>query len=157
MTIRHPVLRVALLALVIGLLAAACVRESDENANEGVDASGGGVVVEVRITDDEIALPDEIPAGPAVFEVTNNGTVTHGFAIEGVDDQLELRLDELDTLTVSLEQGTYVAYSPVADDREGGLETEFTVVEATEEDNRDPADAGVGPSDVQDEIEDEGP
>lgn len=152
-TIQHPI-RVALIVLAATLVLSACAREDDDTLNEGTNPSGGEIVIEVRITDDGIALPDEIPSGPLLFEVTNNGTVTHGFAIEGVEEQLELRLDELATLRTELAPGSYVAYSQVEDDRANGLEAEFTVVERADDD--DPADAGVGPSEEQDPIDDGG-
>jgi hypothetical protein len=148
---------VATLALVVALALSACVRESDENANEGVNAPGDAVAIEVRITDEEISLPDEVPAGRLVFEVTNNGETDHGFAIEGVAEQLDdLAIDELDVLRVELEPGTYTVFSPVDGDREAGLERTLTVTEATEDDNSAPADGGVGPSEEQDPIDDDG-
>lgn len=148
-------IRIALLLVAATIVLGACAREDDDTLNEGTNPSGGEIVIEVRITDDGIALPDEIPAGPLLFEVTNNGTVTHGFAIDGVDEQLELRLDELATLRTELDTGTHVAYSQVGDDRANGLEVEFTVVERTDDGNRDPADGGVGPSEEQDPIDDD--
>lgn len=145
------------LALVALAVLSACARESNENTNEGVDAEGADVVIEAQINDDGFVLPDEMPAGMAVFEVTNSGTTPHGFAIEGIDDQLtELGIDELATLRVELTPGTYVVYSPVDGDREAGLERELVVTEATSSDGAPLRDDAVGPSDQQDEIDDEG-
>ena len=109
-TLRRALLP-AFLALALPL--AACVRESDENTNEGTDASPGATVVEVELTDGSVEMPGEIPAGPVHFEVTNSGTVPHGFAIDGVDDALDdLLPDQLETLFTELEAATYVVYSP---------------------------------------------
>jgi hypothetical protein len=115
-----------LAALVLG----ACARESDENLNEGVNPSPGEVVVEVRLTDDSIEMPAEIPGGGVLFEVTNSGTVPHGFAIEGVDERLDsLFSDDLEELRTTLEPGTYRVFSPVEGDAEAGLELDLTVTE----------------------------
>ena len=147
---------VAVLAVVALVLLAACTRESNENTNEGINPSGG-VAVEVRLTDDAIEMPDEIPSGQTAFEVTNSGTTAHGFAIEGVDDQLEgLLVDQLEVLRVDLEPGTYTVYSPEDGDREAGLEWELTVTEASPSEGAPLRDDAVGPSDEQDELGDEG-
>jgi hypothetical protein len=147
-----PLLVLAVLALALG----ACTRESDENTNEGVDASGAAVALEVEITDESIEMPESVGAGTVVFEVSNTGTSEHGFAIEGVGEQLpSLGVDELDALQLELEPGTYVVFSPVEGDREAGLERELTVTEASATSGSDPADDGVGPSERQDEMDDE--
>lgn len=146
-------------AVIIPLIALAlvgCFRESDPNTNEGTDPSPGEIVLEVEITDESIEMPDEIENGPVLFEVTNTGTMPHGFAIEGIEEQIdELLTDGLETLRAELEPGTYVVYSPVEGDREAGLERELTVTEAQDEDENE-ADGGVGPSEEQAPIEDEG-
>lgn len=145
----------------IGLLAAvaltSCV-SSERTENEGRPPPGDYFVI-VHLTDDGIELPDETPAGTVSFEVENNGEEQHGFVIEGpgVSERLE-DLDPLErgVLTVNLEPGTYAVYSPTDDDREDGLEATLEVTEAPP--SQPPAERpGVGPSDVQDSIEDEGP
>lgn len=147
---------VGVAALTMSLVLAGCFRESDANTNEGTNPSPGEIVVEVNITDETIEMPDQIESGPVLFEVTNSGTAPHGFAIDGVDEQIDdLLTDGLETLRTELEPGTYVVYSPVEGDREAGLERELTVTEA-EAESPNPADGGVGPSEEQDPIEDEG-
>ena len=59
---------------------------------------------------------------------------------------------ERGVLTVNLEPGTYSVYSPIGDDREEGLEV--TGPPPSQNAGEQP---GVGPSDRQDPIEDEGP
>lgn len=154
-----PMKMPALVALVLLALAVtACFRESDENTNEGTNPSPGGYVVEVRLTDASIEMPAEIPGGDVTFEVTNSGEKPHGFAIEGVTEELDdLRVDQLDTVRTELEPGTYVVYSPVEGDREAGLELELTVTEEEGDDEAPLNDEAIGPSDEQDPIEDEGP
>lgn len=151
---RSALLAAALLATAV--VVSGCFRESDGNTNEGTNPSPGEIVVEVNITDETIQMPDEIESGPVLFEVTNSGTAPHGFAIEGVAEQIDdLLTDGLETLRTELEPGTYVVYSPVEGDREAGLERELTVTEA-EAESPNPVDGGVGPSEEQDPIEDDG-
>ena len=139
---RSSLLAVPLLALAL----VGCFREDDENTMEGVDPSPGQVVVEVELTDDGIVMNDEIAAGDLLFEVTNSGEQPHGFAIDGHDGGLEsLQPDQLDTVAVALEPGTYVAYSPVEGDRDAGLELEFTTVEMAEQSGAPNFEEGVEP------------
>lgn len=143
--------------LVVAFSLAGCFNERDENTNEGTNPSPGAVAVEVRLTDDAIELPSEIPGGQAQFEVSNAGEEPHGFAIEGVDAALdELQPDQLETLRVELEPGTYTVYSPVEGDRDAGLEVELTVTEPADDDGAPLNDEGVGPSEEQQPIEDGG-
>ena len=134
----------------------ACFREGDENTNEGADTSPGEIAVEVLLRDDGIEMPDEIPGGAVVFEVTNSGTTNHGFAIDGVDGSIDsLGPDGLETLRAELEPGTYTVFSPVEGDRDAGLERELTVTEAEGGGGGDNlSDEGVGPSEQQDTVED---
>jgi hypothetical protein len=149
--------RLMLVVLVVALLIVlgACTREGDENANEGVPASDADVAVEVELSDDSIQMPDRISAGEALFEVANGGTTGHGFAIEGIEDQIdEIGVDQFDSLRVTLEPGTYVVFSPVGSDRDDGLERELTVTEASASDAPDAADEAVGPSEQQEDMDD---
>jgi len=148
---------IAAAAATLALLTlAGCFRESDENTNEGTNPSPGAVAVEVLLTDEAIEMPDEIEAGPVLFEVTNGGTAGHGFVIENVDEAIdELAPDQLDTVQTELEPGTYTVYSPVGEDRENGLERELTVTEAGGDGGAPLGDEGVGPSEEQDPIDDE--
>jgi hypothetical protein len=158
MPIKMPLLPISVLVTVLALTLTSCFNERDENTNEGTNPSPGELVVEVELTDDGIEMPDEVPAGALLFEVTNSGTQPHGFAIDGVDGGLdELLADQLDTVHLELEPGTYTAYSSVEGDREDGLERELTVTEAVDEGGAPLNDEGVGPSEEQDPIEDEGP
>jgi hypothetical protein len=139
---RFSLMTVPLLALAL----VGCFREDDENTNEGVDPSPGQIVVEVELTDGGIVMNDEIAAGDLLFEVTNSGEQAHGFTIEGHDGGLEsLQPDQLDTLSVTLEPGTYLAYSPVEGDRDAGLELEFTTVETAEQSGAPNFEEGVEP------------
>ncbi len=151
-TTRPSAVGAVLLAVASSL--AGCFNERDENTNEGTNPSPGAIAVEVRLTDDAIELPDEIPGGEVEFEVSNAGEAPHGFAIEGVDAALdELRPDQLDTLRVELQPGTYTVYSPVEGDRDAGLQAELTVTEPAGDDGAPLNNEGVGPSEEQQPIE----
>jgi hypothetical protein len=155
-------LHVRTLLAVLALLLAAtsgCVRETDDNTNEGIDASPGEVAVEVLLTDSSIEMPTEIQAGAAVFEVTNGGTTDHGFVIDGIAGGLDsVGVDQLDTLRAELAPGTYAVYSPIEGDRENGLELELTITESDDGASAAPlGDDAVGPSDEQAPIEDNAP
>jgi hypothetical protein len=139
----------------MAIVLTSCFRESDENTNEGTNPSAGAVAVEVLLTDDGIEMPNEVPAGPVLFEVTNAGSTTHGFAIEGVDEALDdLAPDQLDTIQPELEPGTYVVYSPVEGDRDAGLELELTVTEADDSGGAPLNDEAIGPSEEQAPVDD---
>ncbi len=131
MTTRTRAIPLSIAIGVAALLAlGACARESDENTNEGTNPSSGEIVVEVRLTDSSIEMPDEIPGGPVLFEVTNSGTEPHGFVIEGVSDSLDsLTTDDLATLRVELDTGTYRVFSEVDGDVDAGLERNLMVTE----------------------------
>lgn len=87
--------------------------------------------VETSLVEWSVDLPAEMEAGRTAFEVSNDGTVRHRFAIEGegIDAVLEANLQpgETDTLEVDLEPGTYVVSCPIANHRGRGMETEIVV------------------------------
>ena len=142
--------RTLVLGLALVLAIAACTRESSEDTNEGTDPSPGEAVIEVLITDDGIEMPEELPAGPLLFEVTNGGTVAHGFAIDGVDGALDsLQPDQLDTLRTELTPGSHTVYSPVEGDRESGLEITVTATETAGASGAPLGDEGVSGSEQQ--------
>jgi uncharacterized cupredoxin-like copper-binding protein len=88
-------------------------------------------IVDVSLTEFAIDLETTLEAGPVVFDVANDGTIRHNFAIEGegVDVSLaeNLQPGESDALEVDLEPGTYTVYCPVGRHREQGMEVELTV------------------------------
>lgn len=146
-----------IVALVTAVSLTACL-SNERTENEGRPPPGDRFVI-VHLTDDGIDLPAEIPAGTISFEVENNGAEPHGFVIDGPG--VSERLDELDplergVLTVNLDPGTYAVYSPTDGDREDGLDATLEVTEAPPSPTGG-EQPGVGPSDIQDPIEDEGP
>jgi hypothetical protein len=148
--------RLVVAGLMIAALSACITNERFEN--EGRPPPGDRFVI-VHLMDDELKLASEVAAGTVSFEIENNGAREHGFAIEGPD--VSERIEsigplEREVLTVNLEPGTYTVYSPTGDDRADGMEATLEVTEPPPSDF--PEDqGGVGPSEEQDEIEDEGP
>jgi hypothetical protein len=142
-----PPYRAAAVALtLLASAAVACSRESDENTAQGGDTGSAQVAIEVELTDDAIEMPDEIAAGFVAFEVTNSGTLEHGFSIEGAEATLEsLAADQRDTVTIVLEPGSHTAFSPVGSDRDDGLERSFTVTDAPQASGAPLFDEGVEP------------
>jgi hypothetical protein len=150
---RAAAVAVALLAFTL----AGCSRESDQNTADGGDTGAGQVAIEVELTDEAIEMPAEISAGSVEFEVTNSGTLEHGFTIDGTDASIDtLAPDQRDTVTVELQPGTHTAFSPVDGDRNDGLEWSFTVTDEPDasgaplfEEGVEPGENGVAPSESQ--------
>jgi uncharacterized cupredoxin-like copper-binding protein len=108
---------------------------TEEATGEGATPMAGamGESVAVSLTEFAIDMPNELPAGPTTFEISNDGTVEHSFEIEGqgIEEELEphLRPGASDTLTVDLAPGTYEVYCPVDEHADHGMRLELTVTE----------------------------
>lgn len=89
-------------------------------------------MVAVRLTGDQITVPQEVVSGSTTFRVYNGGTAEHGFAIEGEGAEAKLprplHPGESLTLEADLNPGTYRLYCPLDDHVDETLEVE--VVEA---------------------------
>lgn len=112
------------------LVLSAWTAQTSENDNTSTLTSPNPV--EVVLQDEALELSQsELAAGPVVFEVTNDGSEPHSFAVQGaVEKGLEGKIEagETETLEVTLEAGSYMAYCPI----EGHSEkesVEFTVGE----------------------------
>jgi hypothetical protein len=94
-------------------------------------AAPTGEVVEVGLSEYVIDMPTELSAGPVTFLITNDGTLTHSFAIEGpgVEEALthELEPGQQGAFTVELQPGTYAVTSPSPGDRDNGMSLVLTV------------------------------
>jgi hypothetical protein len=94
-------------------------------------AAPTGEVVEVGLYEYTIDMPTELPAGPVTFFITNVGSLTHSFAIEGpgIEEQLthELEPGQSGAFTVNLEPGSYAVTSPTPGDRDNGMSLVLTV------------------------------
>ena len=100
-------------------------------ADAGGDATSAGESVDVSLTEYAIAVPSSLPAGTVTFSVTNDGSVTHSFEVEGagLEEVLEVPLEpgETGTLTVDLAPGTYEVYCPIGNHASEGMRSEVTV------------------------------
>lgn len=87
--------------------------------------------VTVSLSEFKIDMPATLPAGPTTFQVTNHGTITHSFEIEGqgIEKRLPHTLNpgESATLTVDLKPGKYEAYCPVDGHKGMGMDRTVTV------------------------------
>lgn len=92
-----------------------------------------GTTILVIMEDTTIALPTiDIPAGPAVFTVTNSGTQVHDLVVEGGNAAVELEgtLDpgQSKTLNIDLKPGiAYEVYCPIQDHRQKGQSVELKI------------------------------
>jgi len=80
-------------------------------------------LVQVRVTDTAIEMPNPLPTGAAKFEITNAGTHEHSFGITGPVGEIALEkpLKPGETATLDemfLDTGTYRVYCPV-DEKHG--------------------------------------
>lgn len=77
----------------------------------------GTTPVEVRLTEWKL-VPSRltVPTGAVLFTITNSGTMSHAFEVEGqgVEKEIEpLKAGETGTIRVTLPPGTYELYCPV--------------------------------------------
>jgi predicted lipoprotein with Yx(FWY)xxD motif/plastocyanin len=88
-------------------------------------------MVEVTLAEFGIDMPVELPSGPTVFRITNEGDAPHNFEIEGqgIETKLEENLQggESGTLEVDLQPGTYEVFCPVGHHADISMELELTV------------------------------
>lgn len=109
------------------------VPQASPAASPEASPVAGGNEVEVALTEFEIQMPSELPAGQTVFIISNTGEFPHNFEIEGNGIEMELEENlqggEQGTLTVDLQAGTYEIYCPVGDHADQGMRLELTVTD----------------------------
>jgi hypothetical protein len=96
------------------------------------DVEAGSTVL-VTIEDGRILVdnPDQVPAGPAVFTVTNAGSAVHSLMVEGdgmnkaLPENLAVRATA--SLDGRLSAGNYTLYCPILDHREKGEATTLII------------------------------
>jgi uncharacterized cupredoxin-like copper-binding protein len=90
-------------------------------------------MVEVRLTEFNIAMPVAIPTGPARFSVTNAGTMEHNFAIAGNSFakkfDANLMPGKSKTMQADLALGMHTVYCPVDDYKARGMQMELRVAQ----------------------------
>jgi uncharacterized cupredoxin-like copper-binding protein len=106
----------------------AIVEDDDDEVDEVADA------YDVTLSDHEIDMPEEVSAGDVTFDVTNDGEVPHGIAIEDEDGELIAAITvepgETESLEATLEEGAYTVFCPIGEHREDhDMEVELTVTE----------------------------
>jgi len=97
---------------------------------------GHPVAVSVKLSEWKVELSQgTITAGSVTFTVTNAGSIPHAFEVEGQGIERETNVIQpgaSDTLTLTLEPGSYEAYCPVGEDshKQLGMEAHLRVVSA---------------------------
>jgi uncharacterized cupredoxin-like copper-binding protein len=91
-----------------------------------------GNVVSVTLTEEKIVMPSVIPSGVTTFSITNDGQGKHSFRIEGNDVSKEVEGDGIDPkstaiLQLDLKPGTYIAFCPMNDHKNKGMNMTLTV------------------------------
>lgn len=131
-----------------GILVAACVPGSE---SEGTPPPGD-FLVRVTLTEHEIEVPAEVPAGELTFELSNEGDQVHGFAVEGegIDETLttDVQPGATEAVTIELAPGTYTVWCPIGDHRQRGMEAQIEITEGTQTEQGAPPPA-VEPSENQ--------
>lgn len=86
--------------------------------------------IQVRITDQAIEMPAELPTGMAVFKVVNAGTREHSLGVTGPSGDLKLEEPlepgESGELEVVLETGSHRVYNPL-DPSQGSMQMALNV------------------------------
>lgn len=107
--------------------------ESQRVQRAGVATRSSPAAVEVTLTEFEIEAPRSLPAGPATFRVTNEGSMAHSLLIrgQGLRAQLDNDLEpgQTRTLRVELEPGTYEVLCPLEDHADRGMRFDLRVTE----------------------------
>ncbi len=87
--------------------------------------------VDVKLTEFKIEMPSSVSAGATTFKVTNAGTETHGFEIEGngIEKEIKPKLKKGNSgsLQLDLKPGAYKVYCPVDGHKMKGMSLELTV------------------------------
>lgn len=121
---------------------------SSDQTDDATEADAEANTVQVGLIEWAIEMPNELPAGPTTFVVTNQGTVEHNFEIENEEMGFEevfaqnLAPGETMTMTVDLQPGEYYVYCPIGNHAARGMELTLTVTEG--ESAAAPADETAG-------------
>jgi uncharacterized cupredoxin-like copper-binding protein len=88
-------------------------------------------VVEARLSEYKIDMPNSLHAGAITFRVTNAGTIEHNFVVDGQGIKksfdTNLQPNQTNTLQVNLTPGTYQVYCPIDDHKSLGMLVNLTV------------------------------
>jgi uncharacterized cupredoxin-like copper-binding protein len=125
-------MRLVVLLPVIGLLAAC---GGSTNNSSSSNPSGGNVVQTVQISEKEYSLtPSALTLskpGTYAFLITNKGTITHAFEVEGngVEEKSgDIQAGSSATLNVTFSKnGSYEMYCPIDGHKAQGMKATLTV------------------------------
>lgn len=84
-------------------------------------------MVQGELTEFEIAIPSELPAGSTTFGVTNVGTIEHSFSGDNLGIDVDIAPGAEQTTTINAPAGTYEDDCDVLGHREGGMVGTMTV------------------------------
>ena len=129
-------MRLIVLLAPAALLVAGCGGSS--NSSSSSKPSGGPVVQTVQISEKEYSLtPSSVAVskpGTYAFHVTNNGTITHAFEVEGngVEQKSgDIQAGSSTTLNIALSKnGSYEIYCPIDGHKAQGMKGTLTVGKA---------------------------
>lgn len=139
-----------LVAVVVAFLAGmASVRAGGDGAGGTDDGTGTTAppaeqpqVYTYVLNEFRIEGPTEIPAGPAIFEVRNDGAIAHNFKFGDIQSS-DLNNGQSERLDVGvLQPGTYVITCEVPGHKEAGMTLEITVTGEGGHDDHGGGDTG---------------
>lgn len=119
------------LALFLALVLAVAACGGDDEEAEPANGGGGGRTLELAadpggaLSYDKSSL--EASAGGATIVLTNESSVEHDVRIEELDVGTDIITEGTDSVTVTLEPGTYTFFCSVPGHREAGMEGTLTV------------------------------
>lgn len=122
------------------LLALAACQPATENGKAGTENDNRSEVnwdeanrVAVTLSDYAIDIPRELPKGPTIFRVKNNGGTVHSLVLVGQGIEKRLANDmvsgEEGALRALLEAGEYHVFCPIAQHAQRGMRERVVVTE----------------------------
>jgi uncharacterized cupredoxin-like copper-binding protein len=123
--------RTPFVALLLALALALAACGGDDEAAEPANGGGGGQTIELAadpeggLSYDKSSL--EASAGEATIVLTNDSSIEHDVRLEELDVGTDIISEGTDSVTVSLEAGTYTFFCSVPGHREAGMEGTLTV------------------------------
>jgi uncharacterized cupredoxin-like copper-binding protein len=123
--------RIPFVALLLALALALAACGGDDEAAEPANGGGGGQTIELAadpeggLSYDKSSL--EASAGEATIVLTNDSSIEHDVRLEELDVGTDIISEGTDSVTVSLEAGTYTFFCSVPGHREAGMEGTLTV------------------------------
>lgn len=118
----------AVLALLVGVIA--LFSPNGDNAGTGAVAAGGDVTIDVSLGEMYIETSEsEVPAGSMItFVVTNEGTMSHDFRIDGETGTEMLEPGASETFEYGPVDAPVNAWCTVPGHKEAGMETTIAIV-----------------------------